>query len=46
MKYVLSLLAEKTFRPVVDATFPLARAGEAHTYLEERHPFGKVVLTV
>ena len=43
---VLSLLGEKTVRPVVDATFPLTRASEAHRYLEERHAFGKVVLTI
>lgn len=43
---VLSLLGKKTLKPVVDATFPLERIGEAHDYLEERHAFGKVVLTV
>jgi NADPH:quinone reductase-like Zn-dependent oxidoreductase len=43
---VLSLLSRKTLKPVVDATFPLARAGEAQDYLEGRHAFGKVVLTV
>jgi NADPH:quinone reductase-like Zn-dependent oxidoreductase len=43
---VLSLLGKKTLKPVVDASFPLARAGEAQDYLEERHAFGKVVLTV
>jgi len=43
---VLQLLARKTLRPVVDATFPLDRAAEAQRYLEDRHAFGKVVLTV
>ncbi|MHC4469421.1 MAG: zinc-binding dehydrogenase [Planctomycetota bacterium] len=43
---VLTLLGQKTLRPVVDATFPLTRAAEAHRYLEERHAFGKVVLTI
>lgn len=42
---VLALLSDKTLRPVVDATFPLEHAGEAHRYLEGRHAFGKVVLT-
>jgi NADPH:quinone reductase-like Zn-dependent oxidoreductase len=30
----------------VDKSFPLAQAGEAQTYLEERKNTGKVVLTV
>jgi putative PIG3 family NAD(P)H quinone oxidoreductase len=32
-------------RPMVDKTFPLAQAGEAHRYMDESH-VGKVVLTV
>jgi NADPH:quinone reductase-like Zn-dependent oxidoreductase len=31
---------------VVDRVFPLAEAAEAHTYLERREQFGKVVLQV
>ena len=33
-------------RPVVDRTFPLERAAEAHQWLEQGSQFGKVVLTV
>ncbi len=33
-------------RSVVDRTFPLSEAAEAHRYLESRQPFGKVVLVV
>jgi NADPH:quinone reductase-like Zn-dependent oxidoreductase len=33
-------------RPVVAATFPLERAGDAHRYLQSRANIGKVVLTV
>ncbi|MFO7767982.1 MAG: zinc-binding dehydrogenase [bacterium] len=32
------------FVPVVDRTFPLEKAPEAHRYLEDRRQFGKVVL--
>jgi NADPH:quinone reductase-like Zn-dependent oxidoreductase len=43
---VIHLLAAKTVKPVVDATFPLERTAEAHEYLEGRHAFGKVVVNV
>jgi NADPH:quinone reductase-like Zn-dependent oxidoreductase len=43
---VIHLLTAKTVKPVVDATFPLERTAEAHEYLEGRHAFGKVVVTV
>ena len=33
-------------RSVVDRTYPLAEAAEAHRYLESRQQFGKVVLVV
>ncbi len=33
------------YRPVLDRSFPLERAGEAHRYIHERRNIGKVVLT-
>lgn len=43
---VWPLIASGAFRPIVDKTFPLAQAGEAHAYLEAGDHLGKVVLTV
>ncbi|HWE90058.1 MAG TPA: zinc-binding dehydrogenase [Pseudonocardiaceae bacterium] len=43
---LLSLLAEHAIAPpVIDRTFPLDRAAEAHEHLERGGGFGKVVLT-
>ena len=33
------------FRPVIDRSYPVARADEAHRYLEESANTGRVVLT-
>lgn len=35
-----------TVRPIVAATFPLERGGDAHRYVHERRNVGKVVLTL
>jgi NADPH:quinone reductase-like Zn-dependent oxidoreductase len=43
---VLELVSQKKLRPVVDRVLPLWQAAEAHSVLEERKAFGKVVLTV
>jgi NADPH:quinone reductase-like Zn-dependent oxidoreductase len=45
MREILSGVEEGWVRPHVDRTFPLADAGQAHTYIEERRNIGKVVLT-
>jgi NADPH:quinone reductase-like Zn-dependent oxidoreductase len=37
---------ERTLHPVIDTTFPLARAADAQRRMEERAQFGKIVLTV
>ena len=45
MQILLKGVAEGWVRPHVDKSFPLAQAGEAQTYMEERKNTGKVVLT-
>ena len=43
---IMKLVAAGRLRPVVDRTFPLAEAADAHNYLESGQQFGKVVLKV
>ena len=45
-KVVWPLIASERFRPIIDSTFPLARAAQAHAHLENGHHLGKVVLTI
>jgi NADPH:quinone reductase-like Zn-dependent oxidoreductase len=40
----LSLLREGKIRAVIDRTYPLQDAAEAHRYIESRAVMGKVVL--
>lgn len=42
----LQLIEQGKMKPVVDRTFPLAQAAEAHRYVADRSNTGKVVLTV
>src|SRR5262249_6902423 len=42
---IVALVADGTFAPVVDRTFPFDRAGEAHEWMQDRRNFGKVLLT-
>ena len=46
MEILLKGFADGWVRPHVDKSFPLAQAGQAHTYMEERKNIGKVVLTI
>jgi putative PIG3 family NAD(P)H quinone oxidoreductase len=43
---VWPLLAARKIAPVIDSTFPLVRAAEAHARMESSAHFGKIVLTV
>lgn len=45
MEMLLSELRHKRLRPVVARTFPLAKAADAHRYIQSRANIGKVVLT-
>ena len=46
MEKLLKGVADGWVRPHVDKAIPLAQAGEAQTYIEERKNTGKVVLTI
>jgi NADPH:quinone reductase-like Zn-dependent oxidoreductase len=43
---LLPLIVDGTFQPIIDRTFPLEQATDAHRYMAERQQFGKLVLTV
>jgi NADPH:quinone reductase-like Zn-dependent oxidoreductase len=43
---VLELFKQRRLRPVVDMSYPLAKAAEAQTKMEKGEHFGKLVLTV
>lgn len=45
LEQIHALVADGTLAPVVDATFPLEAAHEAHAYIQARKNFGKVLLT-
>ena len=42
---LLDRVASGDIRVVIDRTFPLAEAAEAHAYIESRQAFGRVVMT-
>ena len=45
-KAVLPHIVSGRVRPVVDSVYPLARAADAHRYMESNANFGKIVLEV
>ncbi|MFE7761420.1 zinc-binding dehydrogenase [Streptomyces sp. NPDC057438] len=46
MRAIAALVEEGRLRPLVDTTFPLAEAAEAHALGETDRTTGKIVLTV
>ena len=45
-QHVLPLIADGRIKAVVDRTFPLEEAAQAHEYMETNANFGKIVLSV
>jgi len=45
METLLAYYKSGAIRPIVAASFPFARAAEAHHYIQDRKNFGKVLLT-
>ena len=46
LEYLTTLIEDGKVTPVIDRTFPLREAPEAIRYLAQRHPGGKIVVTV
>jgi NADPH:quinone reductase-like Zn-dependent oxidoreductase len=45
-RYVYEHLANGSFKPHVDRTFPFEQAADAYRYLESNRQVGKVVITL
>jgi NADPH2:quinone reductase len=43
---VMQLLREGRIKPLIDSTFPLERAADAHRRMETSEHIGKIVLAV
>ena len=43
---LLPLVVDGALKPVIDRTFPLEQAADAHRYMADRRQFGKLVLVV
>ncbi|MNY54833.1 hypothetical protein D3C86_1907520 [compost metagenome] len=46
LRLLADLAEQGKYRPVIDRTYPLERAAEAHTYVDTGRKRGNVVLTV
>jgi NADPH:quinone reductase-like Zn-dependent oxidoreductase len=45
LEEIIALVAQGKLDPIVDKTFPFEKAGDAHSFLQQRKNFGKVLLT-
>ncbi len=45
LQEIVALVADGTLTPRVDRSFPFEQAGDAHSYIQDRKNFGKVLLT-
>jgi NADPH2:quinone reductase len=43
---VFALFRKRRLRPIIDRSYSLEQAAEAHQYVDDRRAFGKVVLTM
>ena len=46
LRILLPLVVDGTLKPVIDRTFSLEQAADAHRYMADRRQFGKLVLVV
>ncbi len=42
---VWPMIEDKKFKPIIDSTFPLSEASNAHKHMESRKHIGKIILT-
>ena len=46
IELLAELAASGSFKPVIDRSYPLEHAAEAHAYVDKGHKRGNVVLTI